>query len=133
MKIYFAGSITGGRQKVEDYEKIVNLLENYGPVLTKHVASKNLTSLGENRTKEDVYLRDINWLNECDIVVADITLPSTGVGYEIAYAEKLNKRIICVYEKDKNVSKLIIGNNHFEFIEYDNIENLLISLKNTLG
>lgn len=123
MKIYFGGAIRGGREKIEDYIKIVNFLEKYGEVLTKHVADINLSSNGENNlTEEEIYARDIKWLEECDIVVAEITVPSLGVGYELAYAEKKNKKIICLYEEGKTISAMIKGNKNFKLIPYTNIE-----------
>ena len=129
MKIYFAGAIIGGREKVEDYIKIVNKLEEYGEVLTKHVADPNLSVKGEDLTLEEIYLRDIKWLNEADILFAESTTPSLGVGYEMAYAENLGKKVVCMYEKDKNVSGFIRGNNNLIQIPYTNVEELITKIE----
>ena len=59
MKIYFAGSIRGGREKVQDYIKIVNELKKYGKVLTEHVANPDLSASGEDMTPQEIYERDI--------------------------------------------------------------------------
>lgn len=125
MKIYFAGAIRSGREKVGDYKKIVDELEKYGEVLTKHIADVNLSVKGENLTPEEIYLRDIKWLEESDIVFAEITVPSLGVGYELAYAESKNKKVICVYENDKNISGMIRGNKKFIQIPYTTVEELI--------
>ena len=133
MKIYFSGSISGGREKVEDYIKIVNFLKEYGNVLTEHVADPNLSSKGgDDMTPEYIYTRDVNWLNECDIVIAEVSLPSLGVGYELAYAENIGKKVICMYEQSRNVSRMIRGNKNFEMIPYTNVEELLNELKKIL-
>lgn len=129
MKIYFAGAIRGGREKVNDYAKIVDLLENYGEVLTKHVADINLSSKGEDMTPTEIYERDVNWLEESDILFAEITTPSLGIGYELAYAENKNKKIICMYEGNKNISAMIRGNKNFIQIPYKNIDELLSEIK----
>lgn len=129
MKIYFAGAIRGGREKVQDYTQIVHLLEEYGEVLTTHVADGKLSSNGENMKAEDIYLRDIHWLNECDILLAEISVPSLGVGYEIAYAEPQNKKIVCMYENNRNVSAMIRGNNKFVQIPYSNMDELLDDIR----
>lgn len=129
MKIYFAGSIRGGREKVKDYMKIVDKLEEYGEVLTKHVADPNLSANGEDLTFEEIYLRDIKWLNDADILFAEITRPSLGVGYEIAYAENLGKKVICMYEKDENISGFVRGDNKLIQIPYTNIEELIIKIE----
>lgn len=132
MKIYFAGSIRGGREKVQDYIKIVNELKKYGKVLTEHVANPDLSTSGEDMTPQEIYERDRKWLEECDIVFAEISLPSLGVGYEIAYAEKLGKKVICMYEQNKNVSGMIRGNKNFEMITYTKVDELLEEIRKIL-
>uniref|UniRef100_A0A668VK57 2'-deoxynucleoside 5'-phosphate N-hydrolase 1 n=1 Tax=Oreochromis aureus TaxID=47969 RepID=A0A668VK57_OREAU len=39
MKVYFCGSIRGGRDDVHVYRRIVHALQSYGTVLTEHVSS----------------------------------------------------------------------------------------------
>ena len=125
MKFYFAGSIRGGRDKVETYIKINELLEKYGTVLDKHVASKNVFNMEKSNTEEEIYLRDIKWIDECDLLIAEVSVPSIGVGYEIAYAEKLNKTIICLCDESIKASAMISGNKNIELIMYKNEKELL--------
>ncbi len=128
LKIYFGGSIKGGRSKVEDYKKIVDYLKTIGTVLDEHVADPNLQSSGESITSTEIYNRDVSWINECDILIAEVTVPSLGVGYEIGYAESLNKRIICLYQNDESISAMIKGNNSITHIPYDDVAELLTKL-----
>ena len=132
MKFYFAGAIRGGREKLDVFIKINELLNNHGEVLDKHVANPNVFELEKDLTLEERYTRDIKWIKECDILVAEVSTPSLGVGYEISYAESLGKRIICVYDKDIKISAMIGGNNHLELIEYSDINDLLTKLENKL-
>ena len=126
MKIYFAGAIRGGREKVNDYAKMVNQFEKNGhQVLTKHVADSNLSSKGEKLSFKEIYERDIKWLESCDIVFADITIPSLGVGYEISYAENFGKTIYAVYEKGVNVSGFLRGSDKINFFSYENLKEVL--------
>ena len=126
MKVYFAGAIRGGREKVYDYQNMVQQFEKNGAeVLTKHVADPNLGKIGENISLKYIYKRDINWIEECDFVFADVTIPSLGVGYEISYAENLGKKIYAVYQKDVNVSGLIRGDEKIEFLPYESINQVL--------
>ena len=126
MKVYFAGAIRGEREKVYDYQKMVNRFEDHNCiVLTKHIANPNISQFGENLTPREIYDRDCKWLKEADIVFADITIPSLGVGYEIAEAEKFNKKIYAIYEADKNVSGFLRGDPHIEIIAYNNINEIL--------
>lgn len=128
LKIYFGGSIKGGRSKVEDYKKIVDYLKTIGTVLDEHVADPNLQSSGESITSTEIYNRDVSWINECDILIAEVTVPSLGVGYEIGYAESLNKRIICLYQNDESISAMIKGNNSITHISYDDVAELITKL-----
>ena len=118
LKIYFAGSIRGGRNKAEDYKKIADYIEEYAEILDKHVVDPNLNSKGESKKANEIYERDINWIKQCDILIAEVTNPSLGVGYEIAYAEKLGKKIICLCEKNTNLSAMINGNPNLDVISY---------------
>lgn len=128
LKIYFGGSIKGGRSKVEDYKKIVDYLKTVGTVLDEHVADSNLKSTGETIGPVEIYKRDVNWINKCDILIAEVTVPSLGVGYEIGYAESLNKKIICLYQANENLSAMIKGNENITQISYNNIDELLTEL-----
>ena len=128
LKIYFGGSLKGGRSKVEDYKKIVDYLKTIGTVLDEHVADPNLQSSGESITSTEIYNRDVSWINECDILIAEVTVPSLGVGYEIGYAESLNKRIICLYQNDESISAMIKGNNSITHISYDDVDELITKL-----
>lgn len=134
MKIYFAGSIRGGREDKELYGEIIQLLSKYGTVLTEHISDKNLTEAGEVLDSDEIYNRDVGWLNEADIVIAEVSTPSLGVGYEIAKAENMNKKIICLYRNNgvKKLSAMIDGNPNIIKKEYINIKDLEIILSSIL-
>lgn len=127
MKIYFSGSIRGGRDNQEYYEIVVKELSLYGEVLTEFIADKSLTSYGTlNMTDKEIYERDISFINNSDVLVAEVTTPSLGVGYEIAYAEKINKKIFCLYYQvdDKKTSSMISGNPNCKILSYRTKEEL---------
>jgi 2'-deoxynucleoside 5'-phosphate N-hydrolase len=111
MNIYFACSITGGRQDELVYQKIVAALQEYGhQVPTAVLASPEVMPLEGVATPEEVYARDIGWITESDLLVAEVSTPSHGVGYEIGYALSLGKQVLCLYRQDRKVSKMILGN-----------------------
>lgn len=127
MKIYFAGSIRGGRDDREIYGQIITILQNYGQVLTEHIADAKISSYGQtNMTDVEIYTKDINWIKEADVVVAEVTNPSLGVGYELGFAESLGKKIIALYRKseDKRLSAMIIGNKNINCVEYKEVSDL---------
>ncbi|MFH1509507.1 MAG: nucleoside 2-deoxyribosyltransferase [bacterium] len=111
MKIYFAGAIRGGRDDTDLYLQIIEHLKKYGEVLTEHIGDSNLNSLGENEKDEIIHNRDMKWLLSSDVVVAEITIPSLGVGYEIGRALENDKKILCLYklQDGKRVSGMILG------------------------
>lgn len=128
MDIYFAGAIRGGREKVNDYQKIINKLEEIGNVLTTHIANKEIGDKGENNmTPKEIYDRDVVWLKSSELIVAEVSVPSLGIGYELGLAESLGKKIICLYDvnSNKTLSAMIEGNKNFEIIKYNNIEEVL--------
>lgn len=121
MNIYFAGSIRGGRGDQELYRGIIDLLQPYGEVLTEHIGDASLTSMGEGGiTDEEIYERDLAWLKECDVVVAEVTRPSLGVGYELGIAEMLGKRILCLFREGEGhkLSAMVGGNARFKVMKY---------------
>ncbi|SCM82417.1 Putative 2'-deoxynucleoside 5'-phosphate N-hydrolase 1 (fragment) [uncultured Sporomusa sp.] len=81
MNIYFAGSIRGERQpeNVETFKRIIDVLKKYGTVLTEHVGDSKLTSTGEKLPDCEIFNRDIKWLENADLVVAEVTSPNLGV------------------------------------------------------
>lgn len=132
-KIYFAGSIRGGRDDVALYFGLVEHLRAHGDVLTEHVADKSLALLGEDGLSDKkIHDRDINWLGEANIVVAEVTKASLGVGYELGrmverniwVPESQRKHILCLYRPqiDKRLSAMIAGSDGLKNIEYLNLE-----------
>jgi len=125
MKIYFAGSIRGGREDRELYARLIRYIGRYGEVLTEHVGDPALGDRGEaGFTDASIYARDLSWIEGADAVVAEVTVPSIGVGYEIAKAESLHKKTLCLYreEKNKRLSAMISGNPNVDIIRYNEVE-----------
>jgi nucleoside 2-deoxyribosyltransferase len=127
MKIYFAGSIRGGRDDKEFYAEIIKKLSVHGTVTTEHVGDQKLTSDGETHlSNHDIYTRDIAWLTGSDAVVAEVTTASLGVGFEIGLAEHLKKKTLCLYRagENKKLSAVIAGNPRLVVKTYENIGDL---------
>jgi nucleoside 2-deoxyribosyltransferase len=97
MKIYFAGAIRGGREDVRLYLELVELLKGYGTILTEHVADEQVTPLGESSDDRSIHDRDLAWLKEADCLVAEVTTPSLGVGFEIGKATEWDIRVLCLF------------------------------------
>lgn len=131
MKIYFAGSIRGGRSYADLYKKIIVELENYGTVLTEHIGAKEVIELEMHKTDKQIFSQDMDWLKQADVLVADVSVPSLGVGYEIGYAANDGKNILCLYhlESEFPLSAMISGDEALDIIKYNSIDDIKNSLK----
>ncbi|XP_021495863.1 2'-deoxynucleoside 5'-phosphate N-hydrolase 1 isoform X2 [Meriones unguiculatus] len=111
--VYFCGSIRGGREDQALYARIVSRLRRYGKVLTEHVAAAELDPRGEEAAGGDelIHERDLAWLRQADVVVAEVTQPSLGVGYELGRAVALGKQILCLFrpQSGRVLSAMIRG------------------------
>jgi hypothetical protein len=111
MRIYFCGAIAAGRQNLPAYQHIVGRLKAQGHrVLTEHVADPDVLDQERRMTPRAVYERDAAWMQESEAVIAEISTPSLGVGYEIARALQMGKPTLCLYRDGLDVSKMITGN-----------------------
>ncbi|MES2986059.1 MAG: nucleoside 2-deoxyribosyltransferase [Patescibacteria group bacterium] len=127
MKIYFAGSIRGGRDDQELYLDMITDLQNHGTVLTEHIGNKELGNLGEvQRTDKEIFERDMEWVKEADVIVAEVSTPSLGVGYELGQAEAMGKPILCLYRETegKRLSAMVAGNEYVLIKKYKTLEDL---------
>lgn len=113
MNIYFACSITGGRDFEPIYQAIIAALQADGHTLpTAHLADSNVKALEAVASPRQVYDRDVAWIRDCDALVAEVSTPSHGVGYEVAYALHIGKPVLCVYQESRTISKMLSGNTH---------------------
>jgi len=127
MKIYFAGSIRGGRDDKDIYFSLIRKLQEHGTVLTEHLGNAELTSFGETeRTDVEIYERDMDWMREADVVIAEVTTPSLGVGYELGQAEAMQKPVLCLYRESegKRLSAMLAGNSYMQCVTYREAEDV---------
>ena len=126
MKIYFAGAIRGGRDDWTYYLEIVKVLREFGEVFTEHIAEKELSVLGEDLTDRQIHERDLAWLKASDCLVAEVTTPSLGVGYEIGKATEWGKPLLCLVRPNNGraLSAMIAGSDGVIVREYENLSEL---------
>jgi 2'-deoxynucleoside 5'-phosphate N-hydrolase len=112
MKIYFSCSLTGGRADQAVYAAIVDhLMTHAHDVLTAHLARPEVMTQEQAVDAREVYERDIHWVKDAQVLIAEVSTPSHGVGYEIALALMLGKPVLCLYRQNARVSKMITGNS----------------------
>lgn len=130
MKIYFAGSIRGGQADVELYARIIAYLKSRGHVvLTEHVGKPSSLMGEEGKTDFDIYEQDMAWLRESDMVIAECSTPSLGVGYELCYAERHGKPAHVFYNSARGtLSAMLTGDEHFGIHYYTTEDELFAEL-----
>jgi 2'-deoxynucleoside 5'-phosphate N-hydrolase len=123
MKIYFSGSIRGGRKNSVLYAQVIDFLKQYGEVLTHHVGDNYIEKKDSQITDKNIHDRDLRWLSEADVVIAEVSTPSLGVGYEIGRAVEAGKPILCMYNNraDFELSAMISGCKELEVLCYDHL------------
>lgn len=113
MNIYFACSITGGRDFEAVYQAIIAaMLADGHAVPTAHLADSDIKAIEALVSAREVYERDVAWIRDCNVLVAEVSTPSHGVGFEIGYALSLGKPVLCLHQADRPVSKMLSGNSH---------------------
>src|SRR5438270_3338983 len=122
--IYFAGSIRGGRGDAPIYSQLIARLRRFGRLFTELVGSPNLTANGEEASPRDIHDRDLEWLRASDVIVAEVTTPSLGVGYEIARATQWQKPVLCLFRTGtpQSLSAMISGCPDVVVREYAKVE-----------
>lgn len=119
MKIYFAGSIRGEKPDPGWFQTLITIISRHGKVLTEH--SFSYSPEEEARLDDQqIYERDMVWLREADAVVAEVTSPSLGVGYEVAKAEEWGKPLLLLYrgKPGRKLSAMLNGNRNLLFFKY---------------
>ena len=134
MKIYISGSMYGGTQKIDTYKILIKELEKYGEVLNKQVADENAIANEKYQKDEDIYKDLEKKLYNADIIFAEVSIPSLGVGYELGFADKLGKNIVAIYDKNyiDKISTMIRGNKRIKLISYKDIKEITDKLKELL-
>lgn len=125
-KVYFAGSIRGGRADAYLYRSIITYIQKTDIVLTEHVGDLSISLLENGRSRDAaIWAQDTEWLKESDLVIAECTNPSLGVGYELAFAEAYGIPCYCFYDPDKvQLSAMITGDAYFTILPYHKEEEI---------
>ncbi len=113
-RVFFSCSMRGGFEKLaqEELRKIPDILEAQGmAVISRHQTREKFMEDESRLTDSEIHDRDYGWLKEADIVIAEITNPSLGVGAEIADAVNLGIPVLCVYkqEYEQQISAYVRG------------------------
>lgn len=126
MKLFFAGAIRGGGGYGKVYRRIITLLNSHGEVYSE------VTNHNDNPEKEGkkvdraIHSRTIEAIRQSNLVIAEVSHPSIGVGYEIALAESIGIPVVALYHRgsEHHISAMIAGNDKIVTLPYDTFEEL---------
>jgi nucleoside 2-deoxyribosyltransferase len=127
MKIYYATSISGETNPEAENTNIelIKHLKKYGEVLTEHFADSSLIRVGELTLEDkEIHDRDMKWIMEADVIIAEVSNTSFGVGYEIGRSVENNKKVLCLRRRqNRRLSAMLRGCDKITVKDYDSVEN----------
>jgi hypothetical protein len=119
VNIYLACTVRGDRGAVAVLRGVADLLERAGhTVLTRHLLDDNVDSAEAVLSERDVFARDMQWLTAADVLIAEASGSSYGVGFEVGYvlgrSGLTDQRVLLLYNDARRsaVSRLIVGTDH---------------------
>jgi hypothetical protein len=119
VNIYLACTVRGDRGALGVARTLADSLESMGhAVLTRHLLEDGVESAESALTERDVFERDMHWLAGADVVIAEGSGSSYGVGFEVGYvlgrSDVTGQRVLLLYDMARRplVSRLISGNVH---------------------
>jgi nucleoside 2-deoxyribosyltransferase len=119
LNIYFACPVISERDDEAVYQSIVDTLIADGhEIPTAIIAKPEVVNLEKQANPQEIYTTSIRRIEKCDVLIAEVSKPSLGVGYEIAYALHLNKPVLCCYRQGASISKMITGNTNPTIMVY---------------
>lgn len=125
-KVYFAGSIRGGRADAELYKRLISHIQRSHTVLTEHIGDLSLSKTEGLENRDTViYEQDTAWLREADVLIGECTTTSLGVGYELAYAERFGIPAHIFYDRTRTkLSAMLTGDKYFHIHPYSSEDEI---------
>jgi hypothetical protein len=139
MKIYFGFTVAGDRSSLEAARKIVELVVQMGhEVLTRHLVEDNAWEADRLISPKEVYLRDMKWLEQCDLFMAEVSGSSFGLGLETGYLLGANtKKVVLFYRRnvETKISLLITGITHpnCRLTPYSDFDEIEVWIRNNMS
>jgi hypothetical protein len=119
MNIYVAHSTSF------DYEN-----ELYKPILNSKLVEGNNFVLPYKNSKElfdsKTFLKE-----KADILIAEVSYASTGLGIELAWAKENDVKVICFYKSEKYSRSITVITD--KIIKYENEEDLILKIEKEIG
>lgn len=130
MKVYFTAPTSFNGELYKQYKLIYSILKEYSDceVLSgQQIVDKRLLSKDKKLSSEEIFKREQELIRQSDIVIAEASKPSLGVGAEISYSLDLLKPVLVLVSTlfEDRISPMIKGNpSETLYLRYYNEDNL---------
>ena len=117
MKFHFLASLEGNK---EIYKKVFDTLNGLGyKCVTSHVLERNIRDVRKETSEQAEYYvkKMIHWVKKADFIVAEVTIPSISIGYEIMAAIQKGKPVVVIYNKDQGVKPDTLKGVHIDKLQ----------------
>jgi nucleoside 2-deoxyribosyltransferase len=117
-RVYFAAAIRAGRENAELYCGLARTLSRGNVLLTEQVCDPDRVDQG--LSDREIHDRDLAMLHSADCVIAEVSTPSLGVGYELGWAVTLRKPILALYRQGSRwqLSAMVRGSPGIRTLSY---------------
>jgi hypothetical protein len=116
MRIYLGVTVRGDRSALEAARYVARRLQERGhEILTTHLLLDDVEGVEQSRSDQEIFLRDLAWVESCHVLVAEASGSSYGVGFEVGYllgrAPQTGQRAYVMYRRDRHpmISRMITG------------------------
>ena len=103
--------------------------ELYAPLRNSELNTKHHLFLPH---ETDVFINTREIIRKCDVVIAEVSYPATGMGMELGWANDANKRIICIHKTGSKISSSlkVVSDT---FVEYSTISEITTKLSEVIS
>lgn len=99
----------------------------YNPIKNSDLTQSNTFFLPHEEKNNIVNTKDI--ISNFDLVIAEVSLSSTGQGIELGWADYAKIPILCIYERKAKISSSLKFITK-QFIEYEGVEDMIRKIRN---
>ena len=134
MKIYFSAALRNGALDPKQLAELIGFLKTQGEVLTEVLFDPKDFGARAKLTDRGICERDLQWVRSSDCVIAEVSLPSLGVGIEIQYADCLGLPILCIFNPNgsRKLSAMVTGHPRVQLVEYQQPSDIQEAVKKFL-
>ncbi len=79
-------------------------MELYEPILASSLVDRHNFILPHEQLNNPFPIRELLQNKGCDMIIAEVSFPSTGQGIELAWANELSVPIICIFKSGSIIS-----------------------------